>query len=165
MTRWMWIAIALGLGFGGAPGCSKKDDPGPPCTKVAEHVNEIVTKAYPGHGEMMPTSSRQEYAASCEARKLTGKQRRCLLEAQSLEALATCLPKGDPGGSKPPAPGAAPPAGAPPAAPPASGAPAVPPASGAPAAPTPAPGAPAAPAPAAPPASGGSAAPAAPAPK
>jgi hypothetical protein len=151
MSRWMWIALVLALG------CGKKDDAGPSCVQVADHVNEIATKAYPGHGEMMPAGSRKNYVAGCEARKLTGKQRRCMVEAQSMEALAACLPRDKaeepkpgappPPGAPAPAPatGAPPPSGAPPAAsggpapsgtpPAASGTP--PPASAPPAAPAP----------------------------
>jgi hypothetical protein len=146
--RWKWIAIALGSVL--AAGCGKKDD-GPPCTQVAEHVNEIVSKAYPGHGDMMPASDRKTYVQTCEAHKLTGKQRRCMVEAKSVEALAACLPqdqggKADekkPGPAAPPAPAA--PSATPPAAPAAP--PATPPATPAPAAPAPAapPAAPAAP--------------------
>lgn len=127
MTRWTWIAMVLALG------CSKsKEDPGPSCEKVAEHVNEVATKAYPGHSEMMPKGSRKAYVASCEARKLTGKQRRCMLEAQSMEAIAQCLPRPKTDEKKPeaaprvptaPAPVPTAPAPAPPAPAPAPAAP------------------------------------------
>ena len=134
MTHWTLIALALALALG--CGCGK-DDPGPPCTKVAEHVNDVVSKAMPGHGEMMPPSSRKAWVASCEARKLTGKQRSCMMAAQTPDELAACLPKEKPGEKKPEAPAGMPgPAPASPGTPPAGAAP-----------PAPAPPAPAAPAP------------------
>jgi hypothetical protein len=95
---------------------------------VADHVAEVTRKAYPGHGEMMPASSRKAYAASCQARKLTGKQRRCMLEAPSMEAIAMCVPRPK---ADEKSPGAAPRA-----------APAPAPTAPAPAAPAPAPAAP-----------------------
>jgi len=161
ISRWMWIAI--GLAAGGAAGC--KRDAGPPCTKVADHVAEVVTKEHPGHGEMMPESARKQWVATCQARKLTGKQRQCMLDAKTSEGLAACLPKEKPddkvpaGGVPvpiPPSPGATPPAATPPpaagATPPAGTTPpaATPPPAGTtpPAAPAPAAPAPAAPAPA-----------------
>jgi hypothetical protein len=127
MMRWTWIAVVLALG------CKGKEDPGPPCTKVADHVNEVVSKSIPGHGDMMPASSRKAWVASCEARKLTGKQRRCMLSAQSPEALAECMPREKTEDKKPAAPPGTP---APPPMAPAP-TPAAAPASGAPPAPTP----------------------------
>jgi hypothetical protein len=132
MTRCMWIAIALALGCG----CErKKEDPGPTCEQVADHMNEISRKAYPGHGDMMPASSRKVYVAQCQSRKLTGKQRRCILDAQSIEAMAACMPREKPdekkpGGARgmpaPPAPPAQPPPAAPEGAPPPQPPPAAP---------------------------------------
>jgi len=145
MSRWMWIPIVLALGCG-------KDDAGPPCTKIADHVAEVTQKAYPGHADMMPPDYRKSYAAGCERHKLTAKQRRCMMEAQSMEGFAACLPRAkeeekkpgaQPGTPAPPAPSSAPPAsGTPPAA--------APPAAPAPTAPAAPAAAPAAPAPAAP---------------
>jgi hypothetical protein len=152
--RWTWIAIGLAIGL--APGCERKpDDPGPSCDKVADHVAEVARKAFPGHGDMMPASSRKAYVESCQSRKLSAKQRRCMLEAQSVDAIAECMPK-EKGEKKPeiqrgtpapPAPAPPPaPSGTPAPAPAPSGTPTPPPTP----APSPAP-APAAPAPAAPP--------------
>lgn len=133
MTRWIWIAIVLALGCGK----DKKEDPGPTCAAVTDHVYEVSRKAYPGHGDMA-MGNRAADIARCEARKLTGKQRRCMLEAQSMEALALCLPRDKPDERKP-RPTAAPPAPAAPApAPAAPAAPAPAPAAPAPAAPAPA---------------------------
>jgi hypothetical protein len=147
ISRWMWIAI--GIAAGGALGC--KGDSGPPCSKVAEHVAEVVSKQYPGHVEMMSDTVRKQWVTACEARKLTGKQRQCMLDAKTSEGLSACLPKGQPDEKPPaggvpvpvpptPAPGATPPAATPPAA--------TPPAAPAPPPPAATPPAPAAPAPA-----------------
>jgi hypothetical protein len=149
-TRMMWISrcmwIALGLAAGGAGGCGKGDS-GPPCTKVAEHVAEVVAKQYPGHVEMMSDSVRKTWVASCQAHKLTGQQRQCMMDAKTSEGLSACLPREKPdekvvptggvpvpvtppAGATPPPAGATPPSGATPppvgATPPAAPAPGVP---------------------------------------
>ena len=91
MMRWMWIAIALALAL--APGCERKpEDPGPSCEAITDHVYEVTRKAYPGHGEMA-MGNRKADVARCEARKLTAKQRRCMLAAQTPEGVAQCLPR------------------------------------------------------------------------
>jgi hypothetical protein len=130
----MTLALALIAGCGK----SKGEDPGPSCEAVAAHVTEVAQKRYPGHGDMMPTSSRKAYVASCQSRKLSAKVRRCMLEAQSMDALAACQRLEH--RSEEPAPGTT-------GAPSSPSAPATPSAS-APAAPAPAPAAPASPAPA-----------------
>jgi hypothetical protein len=137
MTRWMWIAIAVALAS--VLGCERKPgDPGPSCAAVTDHVYEVTRKAYPGHGEMA-MGNRKADIARCEARKLTAKQRRCMLEAQTPDTMAQCMPREKPGEKKqqapaaPPAAPASPPAASPPAAPAAS-----PPATSPPAAPAPA---------------------------
>jgi hypothetical protein len=166
MPRWIWIALVPAL----AAGCSKKEDPGPPCGQVADHVTEVVAKAYPGHADMMPKGARKQWVASCESRKLTAKQRRCMMDAQTPDALAACIrekvdekqPGTTPLPGATPAPSAVPPAApAPSAAPPATPTPA--PSAAPPATPTPAPSA-APPATPTPPAAPAPAAPAAPAP-
>ena len=123
MMRWIWIAMAMALA-----GCGSKklEDPGPPCSKVADHVNEIAQQAYPGHTDMMPKNSRKAYIASCEQRKLTAKQRRCMLEAKNMDGLAECQrqgqklhddPAGTPAGAPAPAPTTPAPSGTTPTAP------------------------------------------------
>src|SRR6187402_3545957 len=104
MTRWMtrptlrcptlrWTWIAIGLVAGLAAACERKQaPPGPSCQVVTEHVYELTRKAYPGHGEMQMGNLKTD-VARCEARKLTGAQRRCMVEARSVEALASCLPR------------------------------------------------------------------------
>jgi hypothetical protein len=139
MLRWMWIATALAAGA--AAGCERKQEVGPSCKVITEHVYEITRKAYPGHGEMQMGNPKADIAR-CEARKLTLAQRRCMVEAKSVEALASCLPRDKPGEQKPEPPGTSPaaaggvaPSAAPGAAPAPAPAPSAPPAP----APTPAP--------------------------
>jgi hypothetical protein len=88
MARWLWIALVPALAVAG---CGKKEDPGPPCAKVADHVTEVVAKAYPGHADMMPAAAHKNWVASCETRKFTGKERRCMMDAQTPDALASCI--------------------------------------------------------------------------
>jgi len=98
MTRWTLVAVVLGLGCG--LGCGKSEDPGPSCEKVTDHVFEISTKAFPGHGDM-GMGNRKDYVASCETRKMPASERRCLLAAQDMMSLARC--RKIPDGAKPPA--------------------------------------------------------------
>ena len=124
--RSTWIAVVLAF----APGCKGKEDPGPSCKEVTDHVYEVTRKAYPGHGDMMMGNPKAD-VARCEARKMSGAQRRCMLQAQSVEALAQCVPREKPEEKKPEArPGTPAPA-------PTAPSPAAPPTSGAPPAPTP----------------------------
>jgi hypothetical protein len=136
MTRWMWIAITVALAL--VLGCERKpEDPGPSCAAVTDHVYEVTRKAYPGHGDMM-MGNRKADIAGCEARKLTAKQRRCMLEAQSPDAVAQCS-REKPGEKKqqaaPPPPAAPAAPASPPASPASPAAPASPPAAPAPPAP------------------------------
>jgi hypothetical protein len=130
MLRSTWISLALAIGL--APGCERKtEDPGPNCEQIADHVAQVAAKAYPGHGDMMPGGNRKAYVLQCQARKMNGKQRRCMMKAQSIEAMAECMPKEAPAERKPQGakgmptpPTATPPAATPPAAtPPAPAAP------------------------------------------
>jgi hypothetical protein len=118
MMRWTWIAVVLAF----ALGCKGKEDPGPSCKEVTDHVYEITRKAYPGHGDMMMGNPKTD-VARCEARKMSAAQRRCMLQAQSVEALAQCVPREKPDEKKPearpgtPAPTPPAPTAPPPAAP------------------------------------------------
>ena len=111
MTRWTFVAVVLALasGPGSGLGCGKSEDPGPSCEKVTDHVFEISTKAFPGHGDMA-MGNRKDYIAGCEARKMPASERRCLLAAQDMMSLAKCRKIPDeakpPGKPQPPKPAA-----------------------------------------------------------
>lgn len=72
--------------------CSKKaaEDKGPTCAEVTDHVLEIARIAYPGHGDMGANGNRQAQIEQCEARKVPAAERRCMIAAKSMEALAQC---------------------------------------------------------------------------
>jgi hypothetical protein len=121
--RWMWIATVLATATA-STGCERKQEkPAPSCAMVTEHVYEITRKAYPGHGDMQ-MGNRKDDIARCEARKMSAEQRRCMVAAQSMEALAQCArnkadekkpdPREQPRPGTAPAPAATPPAASPP---------------------------------------------------
>jgi hypothetical protein len=72
--------------------CSKKaaEDKGPTCAEVTDHVLEVARIAYPGHGDMGASGNRQSQIDACEARKMPVAERRCMIAAKSMEALAQC---------------------------------------------------------------------------
>lgn len=73
--------------------CSKKapaKDNGPTCAEVTDHVLEVARIAYPGHGDMGASGNRQSQIDACETRKPPATQRRCMMAAKSMEALAQC---------------------------------------------------------------------------
>jgi hypothetical protein len=98
MTRWTFVAVVLALG------CGKSEDPGPSCEQVTDHVFEITSKAFPGHGDM---GNRKAYIESCKSRNLSASEKRCMLAAQDTLSLAKCrkVPEGArPPTGKPPVP-------------------------------------------------------------
>jgi hypothetical protein len=140
-TKPALVALLLALGAPVAAGCgSKKEDPGPPCAKVMEHVHEVARKAFPGHGDMAMGNIKVD-VERCEARKLPASVRRCMVSAQTMEELSKCQPREKKAPPTSPAPAGA----GGPATAPAGGAPA-----GSAAAPAGSASVPAAPAPAAP---------------
>jgi hypothetical protein len=76
------LAIAL-------VGCSKAADPGPTCPQLVEHMLEVTKQAMPAHGKM-ELGNKKQMVQTCEDRKLTPAQRKCMMAASTLAALAEC---------------------------------------------------------------------------
>jgi hypothetical protein len=72
--------------------CSNKaaEDQGPTCAVVTDHVLEIARITYPGHGDMGGAGNRKAQIEQCEVRKMPAVERRCMMAAKTLEALAEC---------------------------------------------------------------------------
>lgn len=103
MTRWTFVAVVLALGCNLGLGCGKSEDPGPSCEQVTDHVFEITSKAFPGHGDM---GNRKAYIESCKSRNLSASERKCMLAAQDTLSLAKCrkVPEGARPTGRPPVP-------------------------------------------------------------
>jgi len=69
-------------------GCSK--DEGPPCSAVVDHMLE-VTKQMAGH-EDMKLGDRKQMIGLCEKKSYTADEKRCLVAAKDLNAIAACRP-------------------------------------------------------------------------
>jgi hypothetical protein len=103
MTR-----LALLVGLLAACGSSKKQDDGPPCDKVVDHMLELTKQMLPGHGDQ-PMGDRKAMIDQCVQRKMPASMRSCLLAAKSLDELAQCRRAGNPA-DKPTEPAVQPPA-------------------------------------------------------
>ena len=67
-----------------------KDNPGPSCTQVVDHVLEVTKQALPGHESLGALGDRKASIDQCEARKLPKQTRECLLAAKSLDGFGEC---------------------------------------------------------------------------
>lgn len=95
----------------------KKEDPGPTCSQVVDHMLEIMKGGLTGHGNV-EMGNRQQMLDQCESRKLTPTQRKCMLAANNIATLANCSAPPKPLPTAPAGPATAP---ATPAAPAGSG--------------------------------------------
>jgi hypothetical protein len=67
-----------------------KDDPGPSCAQVVDHVLEVTKQALPGHETVGALGDRKSSIDQCEARKLPKQTRQCLLAAKTLDGFGEC---------------------------------------------------------------------------
>ncbi len=75
--------------------CSSKKQAAPeapPCDKVVGAMLDLTKQAMPGHGDM-EMGNKKQMVAECEKRNLTAEQKRCIVAAKDLNALATCTAK------------------------------------------------------------------------
>lgn len=75
-----------------AAGCSKKADkadPGPGCDQVTDRVLEIMKSGLTGHGNV-EMGNKKQMVEQCEARKMSAAQRKCMVAAKDVTALANC---------------------------------------------------------------------------
>lgn len=71
-------------------GC--KEDKGPPCEQVVEHMLEVTKQAMPGH-DPGALGDRKAMVDQCEKRNMPSKLRKCLMSATSMAGFAECQPK------------------------------------------------------------------------
>jgi hypothetical protein len=71
--------------------CSKKDEPPPTCDKVVDHMLVVMKQGLTGHGDL-ELANKKQMVDQCEARKLSTAERKCMLAAKDLAALAACRP-------------------------------------------------------------------------
>jgi hypothetical protein len=104
-----------------------KEDKGPPCAAVVDHMLDVTKQAMPGH-DPAALGDRNAMIAQCEKRNMPPTMRKCLIAAKSLADFAECQEKAKPAPTRP-LPSAEPPPGSA-AAPTESGSPAAPAGSG-----------------------------------
>lgn len=87
------LAIVL---LTGLAACKKqeaaKEDPGPPCDKVVDHMLVVMKQGLTGHGDL-EMANKQQMVDQCESRKLSAAERTCMLAAKDLAGLAACRPR------------------------------------------------------------------------
>lgn len=81
--RWLVAVVLL------ASCQSKPAEKVPSCAELTEHLYSVTKIAYPGHGDMEMGNRKNEVAA-CEARKPSAGERRCIMAAKDLTAVAAC---------------------------------------------------------------------------
>jgi hypothetical protein len=70
----------------------KKAADAPSCEKVVDAMLNVTKQAMPNHGDM-EMGNKKQMVAECERRNLSDDQKRCIVGAKDLTALATCTPK------------------------------------------------------------------------
>jgi len=68
----------------------QKDDPGPTCAQVVDHVLDVTKAVLPGHETVGMTSDRTASIQQCETRKLAKDVRKCLVAAKTLDGFGEC---------------------------------------------------------------------------
>jgi hypothetical protein len=106
--RAMLFAIAV-LGLAACGSKKKKEDAGPSCEQVVDHMLVVMKSGLTGHGSV-ELGNKKQMLDQCESRKLSAEQRKCMLAAKDVVTLANCSapPRPTPA---PTAPAVPPPAG------------------------------------------------------
>jgi hypothetical protein len=79
-----------------------KEDKGPPCPQIVDHMLEITKQQMPGH-DPDSLGDKRSMIAECEKRKMAPSMRKCLMAAKTLAALSECRSKAKPVPTAPPA--------------------------------------------------------------
>jgi len=102
MVRYVLLAALLFA-------CSKKDDPGPTCDQVMDHVLTVSKQVLVGHEGMNGAGDRKAMIDQCIQRNMSRELRECLMAAKSLDGLGACYKRAPqplrPPVAAPPAPG------------------------------------------------------------
>jgi hypothetical protein len=69
--------------------CQKREDPGPPCDRVVDHMLELTKQALVGH-EAMTKDLKRQMVQQCEQRHYSKEAKECLLAATDPAGLAAC---------------------------------------------------------------------------
>jgi hypothetical protein len=77
-----------------------KEDKGPPCAAVVDHMLDVTKQAMPGH-DPGALGDRNAMIAQCEKRNMPPKMRKCLIAAKSLAGFAECQEKAKPAPTRP----------------------------------------------------------------
>ena len=90
--------------------CSKKEDPGPTCEQVVDHVLTVSKQVLVGHEGMNGAGDRKAMLDQCAQHNMSKELRECLMAGKDLDGLGACY-KHAPQPPKPRAPVPTPPAG------------------------------------------------------
>ena len=70
--------------------CSKKAEKVPTCAEVTDNMLKIVQSQYPGHGDMGAMGNRDSAIKQCESRNMPANEKRCIVNAKTVEDLGAC---------------------------------------------------------------------------
>jgi len=83
----MRLALVLLLA---ACGSAKKEDPGPTCAQLTDHLLQLMSSSMPpGHGNMR-MGDKKSMNAHCEEKHMDAKTRTCVLAAKTMPEAAAC---------------------------------------------------------------------------
>ncbi|NVB76913.1 MAG: hypothetical protein HOV81_00830 [Kofleriaceae bacterium] len=77
-----------------------KEDKGPSCAVVVDHMLDVTKQAMPGH-DPGALGDRKAMIAQCEKRNMPAKMRKCLMAATSLAGFGECQEKAKPAPTRP----------------------------------------------------------------
>ncbi len=70
--------------------CSKKDDLGPTCEQVVDHVQTVSKQVMVGHPGMDGADQRKAMLDQCAQHNMSKELRECLVAAKDLDGLGAC---------------------------------------------------------------------------
>ena len=81
--RIAWLAVAA------LAACGGKDDPGPSCEQLTDHLLAVMTGTAPGHAGMA-MAPRQLMIQRCDDKHYTPAVRTCMLAATTMASAGAC---------------------------------------------------------------------------
>lgn len=86
----MRLVLVLALVVAPVAGCKRgTPEKVPTCAELTDHLSAVTKIAYPGHGDM-EMGNRPADIAKCEERNPSPDERRCIMAAKDLNAIASC---------------------------------------------------------------------------